>query len=77
MDAIHVVVEEVAALLGGVVNADALHGFDHLLKAMTAPEETAAVILEPVLGEGGYIPAPPAFIPPNPDPLLLTAEAKL
>jgi 4-aminobutyrate aminotransferase len=42
--------------------ADALHGFDHLLKAMTAPDETAAVILEPVLGEGGYIPAPPAFI---------------
>ena len=37
-------------------------GFDHLLKSMTAPEETAAVILEPVLGEGGYIPAPPAFI---------------
>ncbi|MFN8021147.1 MAG: aminotransferase class III-fold pyridoxal phosphate-dependent enzyme [Acidimicrobiales bacterium] len=42
--------------------ADALHGFDHLLKSMTAPEETAAVILEPVLGEGGYIPAPAAFI---------------
>ena len=42
--------------------AAALKGFDHLLKAMTAPDETAAVILEPVLGEGGYIPAPPAFI---------------
>ncbi len=42
--------------------AAALAGFDHLLKAMTAPEETAAVILEPVLGEGGYIPAPAAFI---------------
>jgi 4-aminobutyrate aminotransferase len=42
--------------------AKALKGFDHLLKSMTAPEETAAVILEPVLGEGGYIPAPPAFI---------------
>ena len=42
--------------------ADALWGFDHLLKSMTAPEETACVILEPVLGEGGYIPAPPAFI---------------
>jgi 4-aminobutyrate aminotransferase len=42
--------------------ADALKGFDHLLKSMTAPEETAAVILEPVLGEGGYIPAPAAFI---------------
>ena len=42
--------------------ARALHGFDHLLKAMTAPDETAAVILEPVMGEGGYIPAPAAFI---------------
>ena len=36
----------------------ALAGFDHLLKTMTAPDETAAVILEPVLGEGGYVPAP-------------------
>ncbi|MGD9998420.1 MAG: aspartate aminotransferase family protein [Ilumatobacteraceae bacterium] len=43
-------------------SARALRGFDHLLKSMTAPDETAAVILEPVLGEGGYIPAPPAFI---------------
>jgi 4-aminobutyrate aminotransferase len=42
--------------------ARALDGFDHLLKSMTAPDETAAVILEPVLGEGGYVPAPPAFI---------------
>jgi 4-aminobutyrate aminotransferase len=40
----------------------ALHGLRHLLKAMTAPEETAAMILEPVLGEGGYIPAPERFI---------------
>ena len=36
--------------------ARALHGFDHLLKTMTAPDETAAMILEPVLGEGGYVP---------------------
>lgn len=42
--------------------AKALKGFDHLLKSMTAPDETAAVILEPVMGEGGYIAAPPAFI---------------
>lgn len=42
--------------------ARALDGFDHLLKSMTAPDETAAVILEPVLGEGGYIPAPAAFV---------------
>ncbi len=40
----------------------ALSGLDHLLKSMTAPNETAAMILEPVLGEGGYIAAPPAFI---------------
>ena len=40
----------------------ALKGLDHLLKSLSAPEETAAMILEPVLGEGGYIPAPPAFI---------------
>jgi 4-aminobutyrate aminotransferase len=40
----------------------ALRGLDHLLATMTAPAETAAMILEPVLGEGGYIPAPAAFI---------------
>ena len=42
--------------------AKALKGFDHLLKSMTAPEETAAVIMEPVLGEGGYLPVPKAFM---------------
>lgn len=42
--------------------ARALRGLDHLLKSLTAPEETAAMILEPVLGEGGYIQAPSAFI---------------
>jgi 4-aminobutyrate aminotransferase-like enzyme len=42
--------------------ARALDGLDLLLKAQTAPEETAAMILEPVLGEGGYVPAPPAFL---------------
>lgn len=33
-----------------------------LLKSQTAPEETAAILLEPELGEGGYIPTPPAFM---------------
>ncbi len=33
-----------------------------LLKSQTAPEEVAAIILEPVLGEGGYVPAPPGFL---------------
>ena len=40
----------------------ALRGLDHLLATMTAPGETAAMILEPVLGEGGYAPAPAAFL---------------
>jgi 4-aminobutyrate aminotransferase len=42
--------------------AAALQAFDRLLLAETAPSETAAVIIEPVLGEGGYVPAPKAFI---------------
>jgi 4-aminobutyrate aminotransferase-like enzyme len=41
---------------------DALRGLDHLLLTQTAPSETAAMILEPVLGEGGYIPAPQEFL---------------
>lgn len=40
----------------------ALRGLDHLLATMTSPAETAAMILEPVLGEGGYLPAPAAFL---------------
>src|SRR5690606_21591629 len=40
----------------------ALKGFDRLLATQTAPSETAAVILEPVLGEGGYVPAPAEFV---------------
>ncbi|KAI9104692.1 acetylornithine aminotransferase [Phlyctochytrium arcticum] len=32
-----------------------------LLKQQTAPSDTAAIVLEPVLGEGGYVPAPKAF----------------
>jgi 4-aminobutyrate aminotransferase len=33
-----------------------------LLKTQTAPEETAAIVIEPVLGEGGYVPAPARFM---------------
>ncbi len=35
----------------------------HLLASQTAPFETAAIIVEPVLGEGGYAPPPPSFLP--------------
>ena len=33
-----------------------------LLHTQTAPDETAAFVMEPVLGEGGYLPAPIAFV---------------
>jgi 4-aminobutyrate aminotransferase len=39
-----------------------LSELDLLLKSQSAPEETAAMVIEPVLGEGGYIPAPAAFL---------------
>ena len=39
-----------------------LDQLDNLLKAQTAPEETAAIVIEPVLGEGGYVPAPARFL---------------
>lgn len=33
-----------------------------LLRTQTAPSETAAIVIEPVLGEGGYVPAPARFL---------------
>jgi len=39
-----------------------LRELKHLLKSQTAPSETAAVIIEPVLGEGGYVPPPARFM---------------
>ncbi len=39
-----------------------LDELDRLLHGQSAPEETAAFVIEPVLGEGGYVPAPPAFL---------------
>jgi 4-aminobutyrate aminotransferase len=32
------------------------------LQQQSAPSDTAAIVIEPVLGEGGYVPAPPAFL---------------
>lgn len=42
--------------------AESLEGLRHLLASQTAPSETAAVIIEPVLGEGGYEPAHPDLL---------------
>ncbi|MGI9644407.1 MAG: aspartate aminotransferase family protein [Ilumatobacteraceae bacterium] len=40
----------------------ALAGFDRLLATQAAPSEIAAIVIEPVIGERGYIPTPAAFI---------------
>ncbi|MFB7663661.1 aspartate aminotransferase family protein [Kitasatospora sp. NPDC056138] len=40
----------------------ALRGLDHVLATVSAPGETAAMFVEPVLGEGGYVPAPAGFL---------------
>jgi len=39
-----------------------LEELEHLLITQTAPGETAAVLVEPVLGEGGYIVPPASFL---------------
>ena len=39
-----------------------LDQLDYLFLTTSAPAETAAIIIEPVLGEGGYVPAPAAFL---------------
>jgi len=39
-----------------------LRELDYLFATQTAPAETAAVVIEPILGEGGYVPAPDAFL---------------
>jgi 4-aminobutyrate aminotransferase len=40
----------------------ALRELDYLFATVSAPEDTAALLIEPVLGEGGYVPAPPGFL---------------
>lgn len=39
-----------------------LEELELMLLTQTAPQETAAMIIEPVLGEGGYVPAPVSFL---------------
>ncbi len=39
-----------------------LRELEFLLKTQTAPSETAAVLVEPVQGEGGYVVPPPGFL---------------
>ncbi|MDQ3615363.1 MAG: aminotransferase class III-fold pyridoxal phosphate-dependent enzyme [Actinomycetota bacterium] len=39
----------------------ALRQLDYLLQTVTSPEDTAAFVVEPVLGEGGYVPGNSRF----------------
>jgi 4-aminobutyrate aminotransferase len=40
----------------------AMEDLENLLKEVSAPSDTAAVIIEPIQGEGGYIAPPPGFM---------------
>ena len=46
----------------GVTTEDALHGLELLFKQDVDPREVACFVLEPVQGEGGFIPMPPEFL---------------
>jgi len=53
-----------AMRLDAAAASDACIGqLKQLLKSQTAPEETACIVIEPVLGEGGYVAPPAAFLP--------------
>lgn len=47
---------------GGVVQGAINWIENRLFKTTTPPEEVAAIVVEPVQGEGGYVPAPAAFL---------------
>jgi 4-aminobutyrate aminotransferase len=44
------------------VSAYALEALEELLVSQVAPHDVAAILIEPVLGEGGYVPPPAAFL---------------
>jgi len=47
----------------GVGTPQALEGLNELFDGVVAPDRVAAIIIEPVLGEGGFVPAPADFLP--------------
>lgn len=46
----------------GVSSADALRALQHLFDSRVAPAQVACLIIEPQLGEGGFVPAPVTFM---------------
>jgi 4-aminobutyrate aminotransferase/(S)-3-amino-2-methylpropionate transaminase len=49
-------------LYRGVSTEDALHSLELLLEQDVDPASVACIVLEPVQGEGGFIPMPPEFV---------------
>jgi 4-aminobutyrate aminotransferase len=47
----------------GVTTDDAVHGLEALFKSEVDPQAVACVVLEPVQGEGGFVPMPRDFPP--------------
>jgi 4-aminobutyrate aminotransferase/(S)-3-amino-2-methylpropionate transaminase len=47
----------------GVTTQAALRGLEELFAGVASPDRVAAMIVEPVLGEGGFVPAPADFLP--------------
>jgi 4-aminobutyrate aminotransferase len=45
----------------GVTSEDAIAALEHLFKGDVDPQSVACVVLEPVQGEGGFVPMPPDF----------------
>ena len=48
--------------LHGITEADCLKALDQLFAVQILPEGVAAIIIEPVQGDGGFLPAGPAFM---------------
>ena len=46
----------------GPSSADALAAFERALVTQVAPTEVAAIVIEPIQGEGGFVPAPKEFL---------------
>ncbi len=49
-------------LYRGVSAADALAALERAFKTLVAPQNVAAIVVEPVQGEGGFVVAPPEFL---------------
>ncbi|HEX4012737.1 MAG TPA: 4-aminobutyrate--2-oxoglutarate transaminase [Candidatus Cybelea sp.] len=46
----------------GVTTEDAIHALSEIFEGVVSADRVAAVVVEPVLGEGGFVPAPADFL---------------